>query len=368
MKVAHLTNVHRRFDTRIFLKECVSAAQNKFDTFLIVADGLGDEESEGVKIIDVGKQPSNRLKRFVTTSRKIYKKALEIDCDIYHFHDPELLFVGYLLKRKGKIVIYDIHENVSEQILCKKYIPGKITRLIFSKLYRSIETFFGRKLDAFVTVTEGVARHLNHKNIHVVRNVPILSIIDSIYPQKSKNKDFTIIYPGSITRNRGIFDLIEALYYLKNKAVLHLYGNWYSEAFKEECENHPGWKYVSYMGVVSPKEVFIQIKKSDLGVHLVHDITNFEDSLPVKVYEFMACNIPCIVSDTKTHRELLGDYVYYATPKNARDIAAKIEDIINNESERHNTIVSARKFVENDNSWEKEKNKLISLYEDLIYK
>ena len=50
------------------------------------------------------------------TAKDIYKKALEIDADIYHFHDPELLPYGLKLKKKGKSVIFDSHENYSEQI------------------------------------------------------------------------------------------------------------------------------------------------------------------------------------------------------------------------------------------------------------
>ena len=52
-KVAHLTSVHYRYDTRIFLKMCTSLTQ-KYSTYLVVADGLGDEVKNGVNGIDIG--------------------------------------------------------------------------------------------------------------------------------------------------------------------------------------------------------------------------------------------------------------------------------------------------------------------------
>ena len=76
MKVCHLTSVHTRYDTRIFLKECQSLASNGYKVSLVVADGLFDEYKEGVSIYDVGKTDSGRLNRFTTTTRKVYKKAI----------------------------------------------------------------------------------------------------------------------------------------------------------------------------------------------------------------------------------------------------------------------------------------------------
>ncbi len=54
MKIVHLTSAHPRDDIRIFFKECRSLAAAGHDLMLVVADGLGPEVRDGVRILDVG--------------------------------------------------------------------------------------------------------------------------------------------------------------------------------------------------------------------------------------------------------------------------------------------------------------------------
>ena len=128
-KVTHLSTVHSRYDTRIFIRMCSSLATHGHNVSLVVADNLGDEIKNGVSIIDVGAKSSGRFFRMTTSVKKVFEKAKELDSDIYHFHDPELIPTGLKLKNLGKKVIFDIHENTDLQILEKDWIP-----LIFRKL------------------------------------------------------------------------------------------------------------------------------------------------------------------------------------------------------------------------------------------
>ena len=174
--VVHITIVHRRYDSRIFHKECLSLYEAGYDVSLIVADGLGDEEKSGIKIIDIGRAESSRLKRMIKTSRKAVKAAASLKADIYHFHDPDLL-IATLELRKEACVIFDSHEDFPALMLQRDYIPDFARRLLF-RFASFTERYSAKRLSAVVCATETIQRKfLSYDNIstETVKNYPVFA-------------------------------------------------------------------------------------------------------------------------------------------------------------------------------------------------
>ena len=132
IRVCHLSSAHKNTDRRIFEAECTSLAKAGYEVYFI---GRGKSRSQnGVKVIGLTREPRNRLERMIYMARAVYKKALELDCDIYHIHDPELLLYAVKLKKQGKRVIFDSHECYTQQIPEKGYLPKPLMKIL-GKLY-----------------------------------------------------------------------------------------------------------------------------------------------------------------------------------------------------------------------------------------
>ena len=138
IKVCHLTSAHKAKDDRIFVKECISLAKAGYEVYIIAPDAE-NRVCDNVHFLGINsfKIKSSRVRRFVKVGRLVYQKAVELDADIYHLHDPELLLYGLKLKHRGKKVIFDSHEDVPNQILSKTWIPG-LLRSFVARIYEII--------------------------------------------------------------------------------------------------------------------------------------------------------------------------------------------------------------------------------------
>jgi glycosyltransferase involved in cell wall biosynthesis len=243
-KITHLTSAHPRYDTRIFIKECSSLAK-KYQVNLVVADGLGDEEKNGISIYDVGKG-EGRLDRIFSTTKRVLKKAIELDSDIYHMHDSELIPIGLKLRKLGKKVVFDSHEDVPKELMGKPYLNKTLLKII-SIMFSIYEKINLKKFDYIVTATPTLKDKFLKINSNVVdvNNFPIIEELNSNISWDKKEN--AICYVGVISKSRGIKEMVKALEYYP-KAKLNLGGKFNQKSLQEEVENYDGWKSVNFLG------------------------------------------------------------------------------------------------------------------------
>ncbi|MCB0643014.1 MAG: glycosyltransferase, partial [Phaeodactylibacter sp.] len=288
-KICHITTVHYAWDTRILHRECVSLVEQGFEVHLIVAE----QESfthKGVQVHNIQSGAGNRLQRMRKTAQVAYRKAVEIDADLYHFHDPELLPIGRKLQRLGKPVIYDVHEHVPHQIRTKAYLP-KILRPIIATAFEIYENRMVRKMDGVVTATDLVQERFLPKNKHTVavNNYPRLDTLHPAAPGTVPQYDVT--YVGLINEIRGIRPLLDALA-LPGSWKLCLVGYFQSENLEKAMRAHPGWQRVEFMGRRSREEVADILAKSRIGLVTFLPAPNHNKNQPNKLFEYMAAGLP----------------------------------------------------------------------------
>lgn len=364
--VAHLTSAHPRFDPRIFFKQCKGLARHGFRVSLVVADGLGDESIDGVDIIDVGVLPG-RINRVLRTSDRVFRTALALDADLYHLHDPELLPVGVRLKRRGKRVVFDSHEDVPVQLLSKHYLPPWVLRQL-SAAYARFERFACARFDGVVAATPFIRNKflkINPRTVDIC-NYPVLGEFAPCDDWETKRDE--VCYVGGVSGVRGARELVTAMAHLQSNTRLNLVGDISEPGLRAEMVSMPGWSRVNVLGVLDRDGVRNVYERSRAGLVTLHPISNYLDALPIKMFEYMSAGIPVIASDFPLWREIVfsADCGVCVDPLNPAAIADAISEFVGDPDKAQEMGLNGRRAVEARFIWKVEEAKLLAFYEQML--
>lgn len=363
-RICHMTSVHPRDDVRIFYKMCGSLYKEGYEVHLIVADGMGDKLVNGITIHDVGVS-SGRIKRILLTTNRVLKKALSIDAEVYHFHDPELINIGLKLRKRHKLVVYDVHEDLPRQIISKSWIP-KILRGAVSRIAEFIENNAAQNFSALIVATPFIReRFLKNTKICVnVNNFPIINEFSKYVDWNSRKN--RACYVGAIAEVRGIVPLVDAMDYID--IPLHIAGKFSHFTLKNKIEKKSGWSKIIYHGFLNRAEIPDLLRNSKVGIVTLMPIINYLDSLPIKMFEYMAAGLPVIVSDFPSWRSIIEKYEcgICVDPNNPKEIAQAIGYLIDNPKEAEALGQNGRKAVGEFLNWSIEEKKLFKVYQNLL--
>lgn len=361
MKIAHLSSAHPRYDTRIFAKQCRSLAAAGYEVSLVVADGKGEETLDGVAIVDVGRSGS-RLGRMAGATRRVLERAKVLDADVYHLHDPELLPAGLSLKKRGKRVIFDAHEDVPLQILGKHYLPF-FTRKVASRAFAAFERMACRRLDAVIAATPAIRAKFDRIGIEarVVANFPVLDEFEAV--DREGLRPGEICYVGGISSIRGIREVVEALGHCEADIRLNLVGA-LDQNLEEQLARLRGWDRVKPHGFLSREEVGRVFARSVAGIVTFLPSPNHVAAQPNKMFEYMGAGIAVIASDFPLWREIIEgtESGICVDPCNPRAIAAAIDSLVQNPEEARRMGANGYRAVRERYNWRAEERELLELY------
>lgn len=369
-KVAHLTSVHVRSDTRVLYRECESLVMAGYDVSLIVCDGLGNDIVYGTKIIDVGSYRRNRLLRVGLGTFSIFKTALQSNAEIYHFHDPELIPVGLFLKIKGKRVIFDIHENIGGQIKMKRWLP---LRKMISKLYFVFD-IISIKAFHIILAEDSYAKIYNKlsKRYVIIKNMPKLTLFDKYIVPRGDKKG--IFYIGVIAKERGIYHVLEALRIIKEKGIhFHFHcvgsiGTGDENKISDKLTKYGLEECVTFYGRLELVKGYQYSKECRVGVAILAPSENYKESYSTKMFEYMAAGMPVVTSNFPIYKKVVETHAcgICVDPFNTQEIARAFEYLMLNDEEANRMGKNGRSAVEKKYNWMIENNKMLNLYEGLL--
>lgn len=366
IKICHFSSVHRRTDVRIFYKQCLSLVNNGFDVHFVVADGKGSEERNSVRIHDIGRI-QNRFCRILISPLIMFHALLKLKCNIYQFHDPELLFTGLLIKlfTKSK-VIYDAHECYADYMLQKDYLP-RFLRPLFSRIVLLVERVVGKQLDYVIVTTANHAERLKSINTHIeiIHNYPLLSEWESYANFDYYDKGRDLCYIGNIIKERGITQLIDAIEKIDCK--LHLAGSYEPLTYRDELIKQPGWSKVIDYGYVDRVKVAQVLSISIIGVVLFLPEPIHYTSISTKVFEYMAAGIPCLVPDFPIWKEIVerNNCGICVDTTNVSLIEERIRYLLDNKTKAIEMGINGRRLVKERYNWSNQEQLLINVYQTL---
>lgn len=369
-RILHLTTVHTRTDTRIRYKQIETLSDlYPNQVILVVQDGNGDEDvNQRYKIHDIGRRPKSRFLRAVIGSMKILFVTLKLRPTIVHFHDPELIPFAMLLRLFGLKIIYDVHEDLPKQILSKDYIKPIYLRKIVSGLASVIEAVAGILFSRIIVTTTKIEDRFPKHKTALVRNYPKLEILSANGIGKKSRTHFVISYAGSLTKSRGIIDLVNAMEFLPDTYKMQFLGSFQPPRLEGECKALEGWQKCEYLGRVPHSQIGEYISSAHLGVQMMHDIPNYTGGIATKIFEYLAVGVPTLMSDTPERRSNYHSLTLFAEPANPEDIASKIRYIRNNYTNVLEQAKINQAFVLEKMTWKNEGQKLADVYAELLKK
>ncbi len=300
--ICHISILNPVTHPRIYAKLGCSQIDLGYRVSII---GREDKKQE-TKNIELYTNPCmHRLswKRFLIAPFQVLRYTHRIRADIYWIHTPELFWLGWYWKMKGKRVVYDVHEDYYKTISYAKHYPLWIRKPL-AYFWRKLEKWWVKHLDAVVYAEESYDDMLNagEKKKVLLRNKFSKQHV-SVHSTISVPTKPYILYSGTIASEWGIWrtlafwekiypitqwELVVAGFTFSQNLITEIVDYIEVNGLSNQFTLHGGTQMVPYPDIVE----LIRHCKAGMALYEVNPV--IEGKIPTKFYEYMAFDKPLL--------------------------------------------------------------------------
>ena len=382
MKVCMITSLHSPKDDRIFFKQAKSLQNNGFEvSILCLADENGKMkdmsgnvlnaknesqiEADGIQIFGIKKQTSLFQKILHKLARgkswgNFIKKAIEINAEVYHAHEPQTAFIGLKIQSHTKAkLIYDAHEP---WIFSRSIKEGLLKILCLSKLKN------------IITANQITQQTLLKENPKLNTEV-IYNCSPSFFIQyRKENKDIIICHEGALWFNRGLKLIVEALIILKTtypnfkfRIIGDVFGK-EREYLKSKIKENNLQENIEITGWLSYNDVPKAIADCSIGViSNTNEKRNTLAGPPNKLFNYMTMGLVIVSVDLPATTQIIKETNcgIILEKRDAQLLAEKLRDLLNYNTKRKELQEKSSEASNKKYNWKSEADKLFQFYRSL---
>jgi glycosyltransferase involved in cell wall biosynthesis len=368
-RVLHLSSHHQPFDNRIFARECRSLAAAGYAVGL-VCQHEHDETVDGVRILAVPPY-RGRLDRLTRTAYRVFRRALAERAALYHFHDPELIPWGLLLRLTGRAVVFDVHEDYATALAERTWLPPFAGRPA-SRLYDLFASLAARAFEIVIAERyyarrfPGAVPVLNYPRLEKFQDLTRIE-----RPRAAAGAPLRLLYTGSITASRGALIHAGLVDHLP-LAEVHLLGQCSPEmaaAMRARAQASPRLTIEGIGRYVPHARILAAYRQPwTAALALLPDTPHYREKELTKLFEYMAAGIPIVCSDFPVWRELVeGSGAGIAVdPTDPAAIVAAIAHLQADPLAAQAMGAAGRRAVEARFNWASQERNLLGLYRSLL--
>lgn len=300
-----------------------------------------------------------------------YKRNLGINV-IYTSRAPLSILIGFIAKNMLNMIwIHDLYDHPKLEVTLNiTNLPTKYLALLSTKLVKYSNIFI---LDMHESILKALPFIERNKIIKTTNGVDLELLQEKCFRDKEddlKSREVLIAYVGLINKERGIEVIIDSLSLLEKmgiKAKLSLIGrvvdnNLNLNSLIEANRNQNRFTSIEYLGEIEHSKVIEHLIRQDIGLVILDTkIDNYVSAYPNKLFEYLACGLITIATETKAIKEILIDGVngFLIQEMSVEHLSKKFEQIIymenkNLEEIRNNAINTSQKY-----DWQKINQRLI---------